>query len=448
MKVICDDNRVRLYPSDWRYSAAIVGLVRYFKYNSFEYITADDYIEYNREFVYDEEAYLSFTERFFCNKMHHLQILALLDKDDLSESEEKECNEKLQANAICKKVFGKTKYSIENKTIIANYIAQNRMILIKETFRNGKTMFTKFINESKLFSDKGEVCRLNGYYVDTGRKTKSIAYKWDKSTFVHEDEREFDFIPFAFTKTRESFFVNNNITINSLLRANNNLLESLNNADEVDSYPRKNLFLQYANATSMSKTCIDYDAELITIKQDMGYYETTFVRRKALQIFKALSEKEYQVLLTRLKINDNYINIEEYVVNSILNYIHLDDLIERAMKHAGTNTIRNGILIKINALIYGGEDMDEKIHSARNCAYAVKRNLESNKLKSYRQKLLSAITFKNYDRFCQILLQLSDYSGVIFNFAYDLFEDFEANKNVAYAFVNGLNESDYNGGNK
>ncbi len=448
MKEVCNEDRVRLYPSDWRYSAAIVGLCRYFEHNDFSYIMKNNYIEYDTQLVYNEEAYLSFVEKFFRDKMHHIKILALLDKDELSENEEKECNEKLQANAICKKVFGKIKYSQDNATTISNQIEENRLLLIQETYRSAKTMFTKFVNEGKLFADGGEVCRLNGYYVDTGRKTKSIAYKWDKSTFVCEDEREFDFIPFAFTKTRESFFVNNNITIKSLLRANDNLLASLNDANEGQAYPRKNLFLQYGNATSGSKTCVDYDAEIITIRQDAGYYETTFVRKKALQIFKALSEKEYQVLLSRLKINDNYIDIEECVVNNILNYVHLDNLIERSMKHAPSNTIRNSILIKINSLIYGGEGMDEKIQKARSCAYAVKKNLESNKLKSYRQKLLSAITFKNYDRFCQILLQLSDYSGVVFNFAYDLFDDFEANKNVAYAFVNGLNESDYNGGNQ
>jgi len=51
------------------------------------------------------------------------------------------------------------------------------------------------------------------------------------------------------------------------------------------------------------------------------------------------------------------------------------------------------------------------------------------------------------------MLQLSSYSGVVFNFAYDLFENFDENKNLAYTFINALNiepdkESNKDGGNK
>ena len=74
---------------------------------------------------------------------------------------------------------------------------------------------------------------------------------------------------------------------------------------------------------------------------------------------------------------------------------------------------------------------------------------DDNKVNSYKQKLISAITFKDYDRFCEILLQLSSYSGVVFYFAYDLFQDFEENKNIAYTFINALNKDNKdNGGEK
>jgi len=46
--------------------------------------------------------------------------------------------------------------------------------------------------------------------------------------------------------------------------------------------------------------------------------------------------------------------------------------------------------------------------------------------------------FKDYDRCCQILLQLSNYSGVTFDFVYNLFEDFDKNKDVIYTFINAL----------
>ena len=69
-----------------------------------------------------------------------------------------------------------------------------------------------------------------------------------------------------------------------------------------------------------------------------------------------------------------------------------------------------------------------------------KQRKAENKINSYKQKLISALTFKDYDRFNEVLLQLSAYSGIPFNFAYDLFEDFDQNKNIAYTFVNAFND--------
>lgn len=445
MKEILDNNRVRLYPSDWRYSSAIVGLIRYFKNRGFDcklYELNEDYIEYEYSLVQDEISYLLFAEEFFSERMHHLKLLQLLELQELTPEQEKLFNEKLIANTVCKKVFSKLKYSIDKKDVFKNLIEDNRLDLIKETFKNSDAMYKKFANEGKICSEHGEVCRLNGYYVDTGRKTKSISYHWDKSTLVYSDEREFDFIPFAFTKTRESFFVNNNYTIDLLIKTNDNLLLSLEDKDAERKNIRKNLFYQ----SKESATCIDYDVEILTKSQDYDYFETMYVRKKATAIFKCISEKEYNSLCTSLQINSKlYIYIEETVVNSILYNKHLDSLIENSIKKAPSSSYRTQVLIKINSKIYGGENMEDKIIKARNTAFAVKQNIDKNKIKSYRQKLISAISFKDYDRFCQILLQLSDYSGVIFNFAYDLFDDFEANKNIAYSFVNGLNDSNNEG---
>ena len=86
--------------------------------------------------------------------------------------------------------------------------------------------------------------------------------------------------------------------------------------------------------------------------------------------------------------------------------------------------------------------MNQSMKNAYGCAKKVvevfKARKSENKIDSYRQKLISSIVAKDYDRFCQILLQLSNYADVNFGFAYDLFEDFETNKNVAYTFVNAL----------
>ena len=91
--------------------------------------------------------------------------------------------------------------------------------------------------------------------------------------------------------------------------------------------------------------------------------------------------------------------------------------------------------------------MNDRLKGAYASAKQVSESIESNKLDSYRQKLTSSIIFKDYDRVCQILLQLSNYSGVEFNFVYDLFDDFEENKDLAYTFINALTKKKENTNN-
>lgn len=426
------DSKIRLYPSDWRYSASIVGLCLFFDYSEIDYIKTDDYIEYEK-FEFDEfykNKYLIFAEHYFYNYMHHKVIEDLLEKDSLTENDEKKLNEKFVANSIMKTIFKDTKkYSAENILDIKNLIDENKLELIEKTYATGLSLYAKFINSGKIFSEKGKLCRLNGYYEDAGRKSKSLSYNWNTATFNYEDELEFDFIPFAFTKTRESFFINNNITIDELIKSNKNL----HNEITENMSPRQLLF-QYKHTTSNIK----YSVEILTKDINNDYYETIFVRESAIKIFEKIEEPTYDILTKPCRYNDGYLDIQKIVTNNILNNIHLDGLIEKLFKSEQNSYLQRNLII-INNLIYGGENMDEKIKIARNTAFNVKKNLESNKLNSYKQKLISAITFNDYDKFCKILLQLSDYSGVIFTFAYDLFDDFDSNKNIAYAFINGLN---------
>ena len=82
--------------------------------------------------------------------------------------------------------------------------------------------------------------------------------------------------------------------------------------------------------------------------------------------------------------------------------------------------------------------MKDRLKGAYACAKKVVEVLPDNKVATYRQKLISTIIFKDYDRANQILLQLSNYSGIEFGFVYDLFENFEDNKDLVYTFINAL----------
>ena len=125
----------------------------------------------------------------------------------------------------------------------------------------------------------------------------------------------------------------------------------------------------------------------------------------------------------------------------ILNNTLLDDVIYLLLKEK-KNYYTVYQLININDLIRGEKIMDDKMRKIiHDCANEVRNKIPENKLESYRQKLTSSIIFKDYDRVCQILLQLSGYSDVYFSFADELFMDFEQNKDIAYTFINALGKS-------
>ena len=212
-----------LETGDWRESATIVGLIKYFDFlyqngvadKSELYEFEDDYLRYNSNYI-SEENYLLFVEKYFKDDMHHKVVENILLKDELSEDEIVLINDKLKANQAMKSIFGKIKYTGENKEEILDLIEKNRIKLIKETYRRGKSLYSNFANENLLFSDNNKVCRLVNYCADMGKKGKSLGYYWDNNTFEFKDEKIFDFIPFAFSKSYDAFFINNNVSIKEL----------------------------------------------------------------------------------------------------------------------------------------------------------------------------------------------------------------------------------------
>ena len=210
----------RIEPSDWRYSAAIVGMIRFFDDREITYSFKGRYLYYNFEDIHNDsndlegdKNYLLFAEKWFSDKMHHKELGIRLGQSEFTEEQISEINKKLSANTIMKKVFKGIKFDTSNKEQIKTLIEENRLELIRDTFCNAKSGYQKFINNSKYRSESGEVCRLLGFCVDTGRKTKSIGFCFDKESRTFNDELEFDFIPFAFSQSGSSIFINNNTSM-------------------------------------------------------------------------------------------------------------------------------------------------------------------------------------------------------------------------------------------
>lgn len=457
MKTILENNtdfNIKLEPSDWRFSASIVGLLEYFEYIDpleTSYKVEDEYILYNSELI-TKENYLKFVEKKYGENLHHRYVELNLEhyKQDNNENDNtyivKSINEKLSGNTIMKKIFKKIKFDGTNKDEILSLIDKHREELILETFRNKSDMYKNYCNANQLFNESQKYCRLVGYYIDAPKKGKSTGFGFNMSSFVGQDIQEFDFIPFAFINDRESLFINDNYEINRLTSAKQVFQEKIKADIENLELENKYRGIKYSLFKGIieSSDFIEYDVEVIVKDRDKDYFETLYIRKQSIDILKKINERkiDYNSLCFSYKINDNYyIDIYKKVMECILNNTLLDDVIDLLLKEK-KNYYTVYQLININDLIRGEKIMDDKIRKIIHaCANEVRNKIPENKLESYRQKLTSSIIFKDYDRVCQILLQLSGYSDAYFSFADELFMDFEKNKDIAYTFINALGKS-------
>ena len=445
-----------LQPTDWRFAAAVVGLCKYFDYFGIDYKVLcdveekpDNYIHGFDGIIYKseditEEKYLEFAENYFEKYMTHKNILNILDSQEFSEEQIKLVNDLVKSKTVLKGLFDKIKFDGTNKDIFISTIEENRAEIIKNIFKNGNNLYKNYCNERLIFTEDNSTCRLRGYNVDKDRKTSNLGFCFSKESFESNDILEFDFIPFAFSNSdmRETYFVNNNFSVKSLTQTNYAFSNQLSSTENKDDKNKLMLVLQN------SKDYISYDVEIISKSQDKAYYETFFVRLERLKKLRELLGKSLNFVK---KINDDYwFNLEKEVYMRCLNNVLLDDVILMMLKfYFDDNAVkgyiksRTDMLIDINVSWKGNEIMDE-IKSAKSCGFLTSKKLiemkSSNKINSYKQKIISALCAHDYDRTKEIILSLSAYVGMEFSFFYTFLENAEENKDLAFAFASALIE--------
>lgn len=445
-----------LQPTDWRFAAAVVGLCKYFDYFGIDYKVLcdveekpDNYIHGFDGIIYKseditEEKYLEFAENYFEKYMTHKNILNILESQEFSEEQIKLVNDLVKSKTVLKGLFDKIKFDGTNKDIFISTIEENRAEIIKNIFKNGNNLYKNYCNERLIFTEDNSTCRLRGYNVDKDRKTSNLGFCFSKESFESNDILEFDFIPFAFSNPdmRETYFVNNNFSVKSLTQTNYAFSNQLSSTENKDDKNKLMLVLQN------SKDYISYDVEIISKSQDKAYYETFFVRLERLKKLRELSGKSLNFVK---KINDDYwFNLEKEVYMRCLNNVLLDDVILMMLKfYFDDNAVkgyiksRTDMLIDINVSWKGNDIMDE-IKSAKSCGFLTSKKLiemkSSNKINSYKQKIISALCAHDYDRAKEIILSLSAYVGMEFSFFYTFLENAEENKDLAFAFASALIE--------
>ena len=482
--------------SDWKYSAAITGLIYYFKELEKKYeiknLTIDEisdsFLLYNKEDI-TEESYLNFIEVFYPkDTLVHKKIETQLKRTkEFTPEIIKSIKENMSANTVSKKVFSKIKFDGTNKEEALKLLEENRHLIIKETFRNKKDLYDNYCQTSRLL-EKGDnsPCRLKGYYFDPNRKSKTTGYNFTSTSVDYFDDEVFDFIPFAFTgNSFETIFLNDNLDLEILENMNYKLREYFSEEKEreteeikkfrqekaikekrneeieenLTSIPLKKIFL---NILRKKSDYIKYGMEIIYKNRDKEYFETWYLRNESIEVLKAV--EDFSKLDIRIKITDKYyFNLLDEIFSAILNLSLLTNSIMYLLKDRENfikpDTSKENLskffkynyaieqLIKVNQIIRnGGKEMDKNLKaSIKTCASEVVRKFikdnSLNKLASYRQKLLSSVVAKNHKRILDVLTQLSVYSGVYFSFAFDYIENQTQNEDIIHYFILELDQN-------
>lgn len=446
-----------IQPTDWRFSAAIVGLKLYLDWldakdglKRFKLLSdcsqpvegaikGFDGILYNQSEI-TEERYLEFAEAYFSDDMTHKTILEILENDEFDDEHIKIVNNLVASKTVLKNLIGKTKFDGTNKAIFINVINENRAEIVKSIFRSGENLYSKFCNKNLLLTESNHSCRLLGYNIDKGKKSKFLGFGFAKDSFVGNDILEFDFIPFAFSNTYESYFINNNYSVQALCETAKSFKDKL--AETEVKNPRTKLLSVLKN----SKEFINFDVEIITKNRDEKLFRTLFVRYDRLKVLQNIPD--YALRFTCKLNENNWLYLENEVYNRCLNGILLDDLIELMLKLYSNGDVNASfvkskieILVKINDN-WEGNNLSKEIENAKEMGAEVSQTLskqgKGNKIISYRQKIVGAIVAHDYDRVNEILLNLSTYVGMDFDFAFPLYENPEKNKSIAIVFASKL----------
>ena len=134
----------KIEPSDWRYSAAIVGMIRFFQDRNIAYKIEGRYLYYNFEDISgdinDDRDYLYFVEKWFSDKMMYKQLYMKLNKEEFSEKEITEINKLYEKISKSNKdIFKDIKFDRKNGSIIRELIETNKLELIKEAYCSSNT---------------------------------------------------------------------------------------------------------------------------------------------------------------------------------------------------------------------------------------------------------------------------------------------------------------------
>lgn len=438
MKTILNDGRIKLECSDWRYSSAILGLIRYFEYNLIDYEIDDDSIIYRKEDITKENYNRYILERYKDDNFSYLILQSKLNKEEFTEEEIEDINKFLKSRSKPIQNLN-LEFDGKNQEELLKILEENKDSLILNIFKNKEDGYKKFCNPHKIEEKDDKICRINGFYIDTSMKKNMLCWCNEKETFQSEDIQEFGFIPFGFSIDDTSLFINNNFSVKSLISANSHFNKETSS-----------IISLYKYLVELCDKNIENNVEIILKRKDKNYFETLYIDKNVLDKLKKIKNIKniYKLEQMKIQVRKDLLLDMNYILNLIFKRQNLDYVINLMLKEK--DIYKNNIfmtynyylqfIIKINMLLNekGEQEMNEKYKKVYACGKTISEKLEENKLNSYRQKLTSSLISNNKDSIYNILLQLSNYSHVNISFIYDILDDYENNKDLIYGFISSL----------
>lgn len=433
MKSILEDGKIKLEASDWRYSAAILGLIRYFDYNLIDYEIVDNSVIYSPEEITKERYVEYILERYKNDNFPYLVLTDKLNKDTYTDEEINDLNKYIKNCPISIKKLN-LEFNGSNQKELLQILEMKKEELVLDIFKNRKRNgYAKFCNKSCFFKNDGKICRVNGYYVDIIHKKNLFMWSGNPNTFDSDDIQEFDFIPFGFSLDNDSLFINNNLMIKSLI------------ADNSHFNSKNNIISLYKYIVRLEELNIRNNIEIIMKNIDKNYFQTVYIDKSLTNKLKEIHKINNIVELQNMNIlvNKNYYINMNYILQLIFNHQNLDSVIHILLKNKQNDKTCNYYLkfiIQMNIILYGKtiRTVIEEYETAYSCAKKISKKISNHDINNAKQQLISAIIIDNKEHIYNCLLKISNYVGINISFMFDILDDYEKNKNQIYAFIIGL----------
>lgn len=293
---------------------------------------------------------------------------------------------------------------------------------------------------------------INDVGVDVARKT---SYYWN----FHVDSflcpicnLIYACLPMGFTmKGSEGIFINDNESVHQILAMNKVPDAKFSTQKEDLYYYVMDLFRQQ----NENMTAVKEIENIQIIRRSGGQYIFNILSKKKLKVLQNCNSDLERLVGVSFRLGDDYLNIYQLVMSSILEGKNLYPLIyatlhEGISKGKGIRFVQS--LIKIQIAVWGGGDerMEEKTREKavysimklgeglRTAMTAGKQN--ESKVRTLSYKLLNALKVRNPEEFMDIILR--NYIGLgllVPNSFLDVLKNEEKFLNFGYAFVAGLN---------